>query len=108
MKHEYTDNKRRQLTQISGQSSAQEILIFGECDHIFVVTYEIIKYFGGLLHVNIDSNSKEINSHKGYRIEVHKKKWRNPLRHEPNYWLVDHLFIREFFSILSGDNLHIA
>lgn len=104
MKREYTDYETLQLTKVFGQFPGQEILIFGECDRIFVVAYEIIKRFGGLLHVNIGVNRKEINSHKGIKIEVHKKKWRNPLRHEPNYWLVDHIFIREFFAIVSGDN----
>jgi hypothetical protein len=104
MKREYTDYETQQLTDVFGRFPGQEILIFGECDRIFVVAYEIIKRFGGLLHVNIGANRKEINSHKGIKIEIHKKKWRNPLRHEPNYWLVDHIFIREFFAIVSGDN----
>lgn len=104
MKREYTDYEKQQLTDVFGRFPGQEILIFGECDRIFVVAYEIIKRFGGLLHVNIGANRKEINSHKGIKIEIHKKKWRNPLRHEPNYWLVDHIFIREFFAIVSGDN----
>ena len=45
---------------------SHEILIFGECDCIFVVAYEIIKRFGELLHVNIGANRKEINSHIRY------------------------------------------
>ena len=104
MKREYTDYEKQQLTDAFGQFPGQEILIFGECDRIFVVAYEIIKRFGGLLHVNIGADRKDINSHKGIKIEIHKKKWRNPLLHEPNYWLVDHIFIREFFAIVSGDN----
>jgi hypothetical protein len=104
MKREYTDYETQQLADVFGRFPGQEILIFGECDRIFVVAYEIIKRFGGLLHVNIGANRKDINSHKGIKIEVHKKKWRNPLRHRPNYWLVDHIFIREFFAIVSGDN----
>ena len=104
MKREYTDYETQQLTDVFGRFPGQEILIFGECDRIFVVAYEIIKRFGGLLRVNIGSDRKDINSYKGIKIEIHKKKWRNPLRHEPNYWLVDHIFIREFFAIVSGDN----
>ena len=57
-----------------------------------------------LLNVNIGGSRKHINSHKGIKIEIHKKKWRNPLRHDPDYWLVDHIFIREFFAKVSGDN----
>jgi hypothetical protein len=104
MKRDYTDYETQQLTDVFGRFQGQEILIFGECDRIFVVAYEIIKRFGGLLHVNIGANRKEINSHKGIKIEIHKKKWRNPLRHEPNYWLVDHIFIREFFAKVSEEN----
>jgi hypothetical protein len=79
-------------------------LIFGECDRIFVAAYEIIKRFGGLLRINIGDDRKDINSHNGIKIEIHKKKWRNPLRHEPEYWLVDNVFIREYFAKVSGDN----
>jgi hypothetical protein len=104
MKREYTDYETQQLTDVFGRFPGQEILIFGECDRIFVAAYEIIKRFGGLLHVNIGADRKDINSHKGMKIEVHKKKWRNPLIHRPDYWLVDHIFIREFFARVSGDN----
>ena len=104
MKREYTDYETQQLTDVFGRFPGQEILIFGECDRIFVVAYEIIKRFGGLLRVNIGASRKEIKSHDGIKIEIHKKKWRNPLRHRPDYWLVDHLFIREFFAKVSGDN----
>lgn len=104
MKSTYTDYETQQLTDVFGRFPGQEVLIFGECDRIFVAAYEIIKRFGGLLKVNIGANRKEINSHKGIKIEIHKKKWRNPLRHRPDYWLVDHIFIREFFAKVSGDN----
>lgn len=100
----YTYNEMRQLVEVYGCFPVQEILIFGECDRIFVAAYEIIKRFGGLLHINIGADRKHINSHKGIKIEIHKKKWRSPLRHIPDYWLVDHLFIREFFARVSGDN----
>ena len=104
MKREYTDYETQQLTDVFGRFPGQEILIFGECDRIFVVAYEIIKRFGGLLRVNIGSDRRDINSYKGIKIEIHKKKWRNPSRHRPDYWLVDHIFIREFFAKVSGDN----
>jgi hypothetical protein len=104
MKFTYTDYERQQLTEVFGCFPGQEILIFGECDRIFVAAYEIIKRFGGLLRINIGTDRKDINSYKGIKIEIHKKKWRNPLRHEPDYWLVDHIFIREFFAKVSGDN----
>jgi hypothetical protein len=100
----YTYNETRQLIEVYGCFPVQEILIFGECDRIFVAAYEIIKRFGGLLHINIGADRKHIHSHKGIKIEIHKKKWRNPLRHRPDYWLVDHIFIREFFAKVSGDN----
>jgi hypothetical protein len=98
MKPTYTDFEREQLTEVFGCFPEQEILIFGECDRIFVAAYEIVKHFGGLLNVDIGSARKYINSHMGVKIEIHKKKWRNPLRHEPDYWLVDHIFIREYFA----------
>jgi hypothetical protein len=104
MRPTYTDYEKEQLSEVFDTSSVQDICIFGECDRIFVVAYEIIKRFGGLLKVNIGASRKEINSHDGIKIEIHKKKWRNPLRHRPDYWLVDHLFIREFFAKVSGDN----
>lgn len=75
-----------------------------ECDRIFVAAYEIIKHFGGLLSVKIGEDRKDINSYQGIKIEVHKKKWQNPLRHKVDYWLVDHIFIREYFAKVSGDN----
>jgi hypothetical protein len=56
------------------------------------------------LSVNIGADRNDINSHKGIKIEIHKKKWKNLSRHEPDYWLVDHIFIREFFAGISGNN----
>jgi hypothetical protein len=100
----YTEYEKKQLTEIFDSFPVQDICIFGECDRIFVVAYEIIKLFGGLLNVSIGESRKEINSHKGTKIEIHKKKWRNPLRHQPDYWLVDQVFIREFFAKVSGSN----
>jgi hypothetical protein len=104
MKSAYTEYETQQIYEVFGRFPEQEILIFGECDRIFVAAYEIIKHFGGLLRVNIGEDRKHINSHNGIKIEVHKKKWRNPLRHRPDYWLVDHIFIREFFAKISADN----
>jgi hypothetical protein len=104
MKRTYTDNEKEQLTKVFGSFPEQEILIFGECDRIFVAAYEIVKHFGGLLSVSIGDDRKDINSYNGTKIEIHKKKWRNPLRHKPDYWLVDHVFIREYFAKVSGDN----
>jgi hypothetical protein len=96
MKSTYTDYETQQITEVFHRFPEQEVLIFGECDRIFVAAYEIIKRFGGLLKVNIGASRKEINSHDGIKIEIHKKKWRNSLRHRPDYWLVDHIFIRGF------------
>jgi hypothetical protein len=104
MRPTYTEYEKQQLTEVFGYFPVQDICIFGETDRIFVAAYEIIKRFGGLLSVNIGDNRKDINSHKGIKIEIHKKKWRNPLRHKPDYWLADHVFIREYFAKVSGDN----
>lgn len=104
MKFTYTDFEKQQITEVFGCFPEQEIYIFGECDRVFVAAYEIIKRFGGLLRVPLGSDRKNINSHKGIKIEIHEKKWRNPLRHDPNYWLVDHIFIREFFANGITDN----
>lgn len=104
MKPTYTEYEKDQLTKVFGRFPEQEILIFGECDRIFVAAYEIIKHYGRLLRINIGEDRNLINSHNGIKIEVHKKKWRNPLRHRPDYWLVDYIFIREFFAKVSGDN----
>lgn len=100
----YTDYEKEQLTKVFGYFPKQEILIFGEDDRIFVAAYELIKHFGGLLSVNIGNRRKYINSLPGIKIEIHKKKYSNPLKHSPDYWLVDHLFIKEFFAKVSGDN----
>jgi len=94
----YTDYERWQLTEVFGRFPEQEILIFGECDRIFVAGYEIIKHFGGLLNVNIGHDRAKVNSFPGRKIEIHKTKHRNPLKHDPDYWLVDHIFIREYFT----------
>jgi hypothetical protein len=104
MKPTYTEYEKEQFIEVFGGFPVQEILIFGECDRIFVAAYEIIKHFGGLLRINIGDNRNHINTHNGIKIEVHKKKWRNPLIHRPDYWLVDHIFIRNFFSNISGEN----
>jgi hypothetical protein len=100
----YTDYEKEQLTEIFGCFPDQVIWIFGECDRIFVAAFEIIERFGGLSNINLGGNRKHINSYPGIKVEIHKKKWRNPLRHEPDYWLVDHIFIKEFFAKISGDN----
>jgi hypothetical protein len=104
IKHTHTDSEKQQLISVFDRFPGQEILILGECDRIFVAAYEIINRFGGLLRVNIGADRKDINSHKGIKIEVHKKKWKNPSRYEPDYWLVDHIFIKEFFASISGNN----
>lgn len=104
MRPTYTDHEKQQLTEAFGCFPVQDICIFGEMDRIFVAAHEIIKHFGGLLSVNIGSTRKQINSHSGLKIEIYKKKWRSPLRHEPDYWLVDHIFIREYFAKASGGN----
>ena len=98
MKPTYTKYEKFQLTQIFGSFPKQELLIFGECDRIFVAAYEIIKHFGGLLRVNLASDREKINSYPGIKIEVHKEMHKDPLDDEPDYYLVDHIFIRKFFA----------
>jgi hypothetical protein len=105
MESTYTDYERRQLTEVFGRFPEQEILIFGECDRIFVAAYEIIKHFGGLLNVNIADDRAKVNSFSGRKIEIHKVIHRNPLKYDPDYWLVDHIFIREYFTKEDENNL---
>ena len=94
----YTEYERLQLTEVFGKFPEQVIWIFGECDRIFVAAYEIIKHFGGLLSVNLGGTRKEINLSPGRKIEIHKIKHKNPLKHKPNYWLVDQYFIMDTFA----------
>ena len=98
MKPTFTDYERQQLTEVFGCFPQQEILIFGDCDRIFVAAYEITKHFGGLLRVNLVGEIDTIKSFPGIKIAVHKKKHKNPLKYEPDYYLVDHIFIREYFA----------
>jgi len=98
MKRTYTAYERQKLTEVFGRFPEQEILIFGECDRIFVAAYEIIKHFGGLLSVNLAGERDTINSYPGIKIEVQKKRYKYPLKHDPDYWLVDHIFIRKYFA----------
>jgi len=100
----YTTYERQQLTEVFGRFPEQEILIFGECDRIFVAAYEIIKHFGGLLNVNIGYDRTRVNSFPDRKIEIHKIKHWNPLKHDPDYWLVDHIFISEYFNTINGAN----
>jgi hypothetical protein len=94
----YTEYERQQLAEVFGQFPEQEILIFGECDRIFVAAYEIIVHFGGLLNVNLCGTREEINQHPGRKIGIHKIKHKNPMKHEPAYWLVDQFFIMDTFA----------
>jgi len=94
----YTDFEVQQLTEVFGRFPEQVIWIFGECDRIFVVAYELVKHFGGLLSVNLASNRRKINSFPGIKIAVHKKQYKNLKKYEPDYYLVDHIFIRDFFA----------
>jgi len=97
-KSTHTDYEAQQLTKVFGTFPEQEILIFGPCDRIFVVAYELISHLGGLLSVPLASDREVINSYPGIKIEVQQKKYRYPLKHEPDYWLVDHIFIRKYFE----------
>lgn len=98
MKSTYTDYESQQLIEVFGRFPEQEIFIFGECDRIFVAAHEIIKHFGELLNVNINDDVVGINLYPGSKIGIYKKKHRNPMKHNPDRWLVDHIFIREYFA----------
>ena len=104
MKSTYTDYEVKQLAEVFGRFPEQEILIFGECDRIFVAAHELIKHFGGLLDVNISDDRARINLYPGRKFGIHKKKYKNPLKHKPDRWLVDHKFIREYFDEISSNN----
>jgi hypothetical protein len=94
----YTEYESQQLTEVFGKFPEQVIWIFGECDRIFVAAYEIIVHFGGLLNVNLGGKREEINRHPGRKIGIHKIKHKNPLKHKPDYWLVDQYFIMDTFA----------
>jgi hypothetical protein len=94
----YTEYERLQLIEVFGKFPEQVIWIFGECYRIFVAAYEIIVHFGGLLNVNLGGKREEINQHPGRKIGIHKIKHKNPLKHKPNYWLVDQFFIMDTFA----------
>lgn len=98
MKSTYTDYERQQLTEVFGKFPEQEILIFGECDRIFVAAYEIIRHFGGMLYINLGDRRSEIIKYPGKKIPIYEKLHKNQSRHRPDSWLVDHLFIRDYFK----------
>ena len=104
MEPSYTDFEKQQLIEVFGKFPEQEILIFGECDRIFVAAYEIIKHFGGMLYVNLGYSKSKINKYPGRKIPVYEKKYRNPSRHNPDKWLVDNLFIKEYFKNYATEN----
>jgi hypothetical protein len=98
MKPDYSEYEKQQLTDVFGKFPEQVIWIFGECDRIFVAAYEIIVHFGGLLNVNLGGKSEEINSHPLRKIAIHKIKYVNPMKHKPDYWLVDQYFMLDTFA----------
>jgi hypothetical protein len=104
MKSKFTINETRQLTEIFGSIPEQEILIFGEEDRIFVAAYELINHFGGLLRINLGDPRERLSLYKGVKKEIHKIKHTSQSKFEPDYWLVDHEFIREYFAATSGGN----
>jgi len=104
MKSTYTDYEGQQLTEVFGKIPEQEILIFGECDRIFVAAYELIKHFGGMLYLNLGDRRSEIKKYPGVKIPIYEKQYKNPLRHKPDRWLVDQVFIWEYFKLNENDN----
>jgi hypothetical protein len=104
MKREYTDQEKLQLAEAFGRFPEQEILIFGECDRIFVAAYELIRHFGGLLSVNLGDNRENIKAFPGKKIPIIKHGSYNTSGQDIDYWLVDHIFIKEYFIRISGDN----
>jgi len=95
MKPTYTEFERQQLIKVFRSFPQQEILIFGDCDRIFVAAHEIIKHFGGLLRVNPGDDIDRINLYPGMKKAVYKNEY--PDEEEPDYYLVDHIFIRKYF-----------
>jgi hypothetical protein len=104
MKTTYTDYEKQQLIEVFGHFPEQEILIFGECDRIFVAAYELIRHFGGMLYINLSVSKSKLDVYQGIKIPVYKKHHSNQSRHKPDKWLVDHLFIREYFKEGKTDN----
>lgn len=94
----YTKFELEQIKQIFDHAPGQEIQIFGDCNRIFVAAYEIIKHTGGLLRVNLGEARAIINSYPGIKTEIRKRESKYPLNHEPDYYLVDHIFIRKYFA----------
>lgn len=90
--------EKQQPTEVFGQFPEQVIRIFGDCDRIFVAAYEIIVHLGGLFDINLSGEREVINQHPGRKIEIHKIKHKNPLKHNPAYWLVDQFFIMDTFA----------
>jgi hypothetical protein len=98
MKHDFTVNERQQLTKVFGCIPEQEILIFGECDRIFIAAYEMVRYFGGLLSVPLASSVEEVNSYPGTKIPIQKTIDKDQDNDEVDYWLLDHVFMRSYFK----------
>jgi len=94
----YTRYELQQIKEAVGGIPEQEIQIFGECDRIFVAAYEIIKHFWGLLNVNIVSNRMKVSLFPSKKIGIYKREYIDPENHDPDYYLVDHIFIRKFFA----------
>ncbi|MCX6328325.1 MAG: hypothetical protein NTZ85_02265 [Bacteroidia bacterium] len=101
LKPTYTNSEKQQLAKVFNQFPEQVIWIFGESDRIFVAAHEIIKHFGGLLQVKTSHNRDYINSYPGVKIEIQKKNYKDPLKYKPDYWLVDHIFIRTYYTSFS-------
>ena len=98
IKSTYTENERKQLTEAFGSFPEQEILIFGACDRIFVAAHEIVKHLGGLLRVSLSGDRDIINANPGIKIPVYKLEDEDSLENGPNYYLVDHIFIKQYFK----------
>jgi hypothetical protein len=104
IKSGHTKYERQQLTEVFGSFPKQEIFIFGEGDRIFVAAYELIKHFGGLLNVSLATDRVKVYLYDGIKIAIHQKKYKYPERYDPDYWLVDHIFIKDYFGKGCGDN----
>jgi len=98
IKSTYTENEKKQLTKAFGSFPEQEILIFGACDRIFVAAYEIVKHLGGLLRVSLSEDIDRIIANPGIKIPVYKLEDEDSFEDDPDYYLVDHIFIRQYFK----------
>ena len=100
MESTYTKHETKMLTNVFGCFPKQVIWNFGSADRIVIAAQEIIRYLGGLLKGKYSYDRAVINSYPGVKYEIMKKNYREPLKHQPDYWLVDHDFIKPYYDFI--------